>query len=130
MTAFYEFRGTPFAPRLTGDTVPAMGPPLPVFSERHVPYSQVNILDMGGFGARRWAANIRLVPENVDTMMNKLMSTGDLIVQGETWANATLVKLDNHQVTPRARSGVTAPDWEPDYHFFDAEWVIGGTKLG
>jgi hypothetical protein len=122
--AFYQFGTVEFGAKQT-DLVPAVNAPTPNITERHVPYSNTTILDSGGFGPRRWAITIRLVPENASAMQNLLLATLPLTVAGQVWPNATLIKLDNHQITPRQRSAEDLPAFVPQYHFFDAEWVIG-----
>jgi hypothetical protein len=122
--AFYQFGEVEFGMKQV-DLVPAVNAPTPNITERHVPYSNTTILDSGGFGPRRWAATIRLEAEDAPAIQNLLLETLPLTVAGQVWPNATLIKLDNHQITPLQRSPADLPDFVAQYHFFDAEWVIG-----
>jgi hypothetical protein len=113
MVAFYEFDGQPFALRIQAETVPQVEAPESVVSERHVVYSDLTVLDVGGSGPRRFRCTVRLAPSEVVAFEGKRLRTGPLTVAGVTWASATLLRLTNHQMTPKG-----------EYHFYDAEWVL------
>jgi len=110
----YSFMTIPFGPRAE-DLIPRPDPPETVYGIRHVPYSDTNILDIGGKGPRRFKTDIRLLPENVAAFENTLLETGPLVLNEVTWTTATLVSLTGHTMTPRG-----------EYHFFSAEWIVAG----
>lgn len=117
MPAYYQFKSLVFGPRISGE-VPSVDPAELVSGERHVPYSNLNIIDLGGRGPRRFKCTIRIPPEDFSAWDNALGSAGDLYVAGTLWTPATLMKLGGHVRTPL--------DAAPVWHFMEAEWVIGG----
>ena len=125
--AFYEFQGIPWGPMIS-DYVPRPSVPAPFVSERHVPYSNITVVDFGGFGPRRLACRIRVGYQDRASFEATITTTGPLVLTGVSWSLATLIKLENHQVTPLP---VVAelPTFEGMYHTYDAEWIIAGTTL-
>lgn len=113
---WYQFGSLPFLPRQS-DNVPAVDPGDLIFGERHVPYSDINIIDIGGRAPRRYKCTIRVNPDQVTAWEASQGVTASLWVMDQEYTSATLVKLTNHQRTPL--------NVEPVYHFYDAEWAIG-----
>jgi hypothetical protein len=109
----YFFGATPFHPAVA-EAQPMVTAPGLASSVRHVPYSNLNILDLGGKTERRYAVKIQVEPEDVATIEAALGTTDTLTVAGVVWPSATLIKLDGHTMTPRG-----------EYHHYDAEWVVG-----
>lgn len=111
--AEYSFDGIPFGPRSEG-LQPQVQPGPSIYTERHIPYSTATVLEMAGTGPRKYAAPIRLPPEDVVAFEERIQAEGVLVVNGVNWGTATLVSLANHVITPR-----------DEWHFYDAEWIIG-----
>jgi hypothetical protein len=109
----YAFGALTFHPAAV-EAQPMVGAPGLASSVRHVPYSDLQILDLGGRTERRYAAKIRVVPGDVETIEAMLGATFSLTVAGVLWPSATLIKLDGHTMTPRG-----------EFHQYDAEWIVG-----
>jgi hypothetical protein len=109
----YAFGATAFHPAVS-DAQPLVTAPALANSVRHVPYSGLNILDLGGRLERRYASKIQVAPGDVAAIELALGTTDTLTVAGVEWPSATLVKLDGHAMTPRG-----------EYHQYNAEWVVG-----
>lgn len=114
----YSFAGIPFGPRVS-DSVPMITPGELQQTERHVPYSNYNIVHLGGVTSRRYAAQIRLIPANVAAFEALLGSSHPIVVCDINYPAATLLKLGNHTMTPLG-----------EYHFYDAEWTLVDNVLG
>lgn len=111
--AYYEFAGFAFRPRAS-DGQPMVSASGLLSSERHVPYSNFTVLDLGGRTPRRFATSIRLDPDQVIAFEGLIGTTGPLTVAGIEWSSATLLAMDNHTMTPGG-----------EYHFYDASWILG-----
>lgn len=111
--AEYSFDGLAFGPIASG-LVPRISPGDLQYTERHVPYSQLNVVDEGGSLASRYTTQIRILGANVAAWEAKRGASGPLVVDGAAPIDALLVRLGNHQMSPRR-----------EYHLYDAEWVIG-----
>jgi hypothetical protein len=109
----YAFGATAFHP-VAAEFQPLVTAPGLASSVRHVPYSALNVLDLGGKTERRFATKIRVAPGDVAAIELALGATDALTVAGVAWPSATLVKLDGHAMTPRG-----------EWHLYDAEWVVG-----
>jgi hypothetical protein len=109
----YSFNGVPFGPR-SEEKQPKVSAPTPYSGLRHVPYSNFDVLDKGGKGSRTYAAEIKLLPENVAAFEDMLLEDGPLVVWGATWPTATLIELEGHGATPRG-----------EYEWYNAKWVVG-----
>lgn len=113
---YYQFGALAFTPKQS-DFVSGVEPGEMQYGERHVPYSNINIIDLGGKTSRRWKATIRVAPTDVVAWESAQGQTAELWVMGTQWHSATLVKMGNHQRTPLEAG--------PIWHFYDAEWVMG-----
>jgi hypothetical protein len=71
------------------------------------------------------ACQIRVDYTNRAAFEATLLTTAPIKIAGVVWQDATLIKLDNHQMTPLPVVD-ELPDFEAQYHFYDAEWIIGG----
>jgi hypothetical protein len=116
MPAYYQFKTLVFGPRISGE-VPAVDPAELISGERHIPYSNLTVIDLGGRGPRRFKCTIRVTESDLVAWEDALGTTGDLYVAGQLWPLATLMKLGGHNRTPL--------DAAPVWHFMEAEWVIG-----
>lgn len=116
----YSFGAIPFGPRVS-DSVPMVSPGEMQQGIRHVPYSNYNILDLGGVTDRRYAAQIRVAPANVAAMETAYTNGASLplIVNGVTYPAATMTKLTGHTMTPLGQ-----------WHFYDAEWSLVDNVIG
>jgi hypothetical protein len=112
-TFTYAFGDIDFHP-VAVEFQPMVSAPGLASSVRHVPYSNLNILDSGGKLERRFATRIRVAPGDIGIIEAALDTTDTLTVAGVTWPSATLLKLDGHTMTPGG-----------EWHFYDAEWVVG-----
>lgn len=126
MPQAYEFVGVKFGPRIT-DLVPQVDPPEVVSGERHVPYSSITVLDIGGRGPRRFKASIRVAAVDRVAFEELIGTTGTLYVANIPWPQATLMKLGSHTMTPRGRTTEAGFLLDGESHFYEAEWTIGGT---
>jgi len=122
----YEFVGLKFGPRVQ-DLVPQVIPPEVISGERHVPYSNITVLDLGGRGPRRFKSSIRVASIDRVAFEDLVGSTGTLYVATIPWPQSTLMKLDNHTMTPLGQHTDTDFVLDGQWHFYDAEWTIGGT---
>lgn len=113
MPAYYQFSTLVLHPR-AADEQPMVSAPETILSERHVPYSDLNILDIGGKSFRRWAVKLRVAPDDITALEALLLVSAELTVAGVTWPRATLTSLTNHTMTPMA-----------EWHQYDATWVVG-----
>lgn len=111
MAEYYEFNAVKFGPRIS-DMVPQVSPTLK-YGERSVPYSNTTILDIGGRGASTYQAEIRVAPTDVAAFEAQLGEEGLLILAGVEYPGATLIRLQNHIVTPFG-----------EWHFYEAEWRV------
>lgn len=127
MAEAYEFRGLKFGPPMN-DRLPQVDREL-IFGERHVPYSDKTILDIGGYGPNRYASTIRVNAEDVAQWRLALGQSGDLYIANVLWTGAVLVKLGGHSMIPRQT--FVGPGWNLDgqYHYFEAEWIFGQVVL-
>jgi hypothetical protein len=116
MPAYYQFGSLVFGVRQSAE-VPAVDPGELIYGERHIPYSNFTVLDIGGRGPRRFKCTIRIPASDQFSWDDALGTTTDLYVAGQLWSPATLVKMGSHTRTPLEAS--------PVYHFFEAEWAIG-----
>lgn len=114
MTAYYQFAYVPFSPR-AADKMPLPSPGELNTSLRHVPYSDANVLDIGGRGPRMYAAEIRVDPFYGADIENQLGLTDTLILMGSNFGQATLTKLTGKGIDPVQQKWL----------WYDAEWVIG-----
>jgi hypothetical protein len=122
MAEAYEFKTLKFGPPVS-DRIPQVDREL-IFGERHVPYSDKTILDIGGYGPNRYASSIRVLAADVAAWRLALGTTGNLYIANVLWTGATLVKLGSHSMIPRQQFAGT---WQLDgqYHYFEAEWIMG-----
>lgn len=112
MSFYYEFDFIEFAPLIPDGLIPipsgAMNSGL-----RHVPYSDSDILDLGGRSARHYSARIRTTIAGYVSMDAALGETATLILGGISYTNATLIRLENTRQTPGG-----------EWCLSDAEWVL------
>lgn len=109
----YTFGGVKFGPRAE-EAIPRVNPPETFVSERHVPYSNFSIVDLGGkAGVRHVAASVRLTPALMGPFEALLLVTDTLVWDLVEYPGATLVKLENKRITPRR-----------EYYWVDAEWLV------
>ena len=112
--AYYEFDSLEFKPRVS-EAQPLVTPGESFYSLRHIPYSNANVLHLGGIGAYTYGPiEIRLEPSQVAAFVSKIHTTHELIVAGVEYANATLIQLTNKVTDPHGT-----------YVWFTAMWVIG-----
>lgn len=83
------------------------------YGERHIPFSDQSVLDLGGRSPRHYAARIRATISNYVAIENQVGTTTTLVLGGIEYDNATLVKLDNVRQTPFG-----------EYVLADAEWIL------
>jgi hypothetical protein len=110
--AAYTFDGIACAPRVD-QMAPQINPGESLYSVRSIPYSAASILDLGGIGVRRYAAEVKVDPDDAAAFELLLQETAVLVVNGVTHSSATLVSLSNKQVTARN-----------DWVFYSAEWIL------
>jgi hypothetical protein len=110
--AAYTFDGIACAPRVD-QMAPQINPGESLYSVRSIPYSAASILDLGGIGVRRYAAEGKVDPDDAAAFELLLQETAVLVVNGVTHSSATLVSLSNKQVTARN-----------DWVFYSAEWIL------
>lgn len=108
----YGFGRVSFGPMIS-DWVPQVDPGELFSSERHVPYSDYNVIDVGGRGPKKWKARVRIRPDDVQWIEPLLGKTAALTVNGVTYAKALMTALSNHQVSPLG-----------EWHAYDAEFTI------
>jgi hypothetical protein len=113
VTAYYEFGGVEFKPR-AAEQLPLVSPGESFTSLRHVPYSNYNVLDLGGVGPDTYASEVRIANSAVGSFVALLQQRATLYVAGVNKGQATLIKL----------SGKTA-DPHLTYTWITAEWVLG-----
>jgi hypothetical protein len=112
--AYYEFGSLEFKPRVS-ESQPLVSPGEVNYSLRHIPYSNANVLHIGGRNADTYGPiEIRLTPAQVAGFLAKLEDTDELIVAGVTYPSATLVQLNNKVTDPHGT-----------HVWFTALWVIG-----
>src|SRR5688572_24513244 len=96
----YTFAGINCPPRAS-EAVPQINPGESLYSVRSIPYSTASVLDIGGIGVRRYAAEVRLDPDDAADFEALLQASDELVVNNVTYARATLVQLGNKTITPR-----------------------------
>lgn len=112
--AEYSFANIDCPPR-ADQTVGQVNPGESLYSVRNIPYSSASVLDLGGLGVRRYGPiEVKVLPADWADFEALLQTSDELVVNGTTYARATLVSLTNHQVTVRN-----------DFHFVTAEWIVG-----
>lgn len=112
MTAYYQFDNAPFAPLIPDGMIPIPSGEYN-YGLRHIPWSDSDVLDLGGRSARHYSARIRCTVANYVAMDNLLGTTATLTLGGIEYDSATLVKLNNVAQTPRG-----------EYVEADAEFVL------
>lgn len=112
--AYYEFGGIVIKPRFE-EFMPQVFPAENLYSLRHIPYSDANVLDLGGKGVRKYGPiDIRIDPDDASALEALSQQTDELIVAGITYPTAILISLTNKRMTPRN-----------EWIYYTAEWVIG-----
>lgn len=109
----YTFAGITCEPR-ADQVVPQVNAGESLYSVRQIPHSLHSVLDLGGIGVRRYAAEVILDPADAADFEALLQASDELVVNDVTYARATLVGLTNKQVTPRN-----------DRVIYSAEWIVG-----
>lgn len=124
MPEAYEFDGIKFGP-VMNDRIPSVDRDL-VYGERHVPYSDKTIVDIGGYGPNRFSSTIRVGRMDVTSFRLRLGRTASLYIANVHYPHAVLIKLASHTMTPRQFFS-PGPGWQLDgiYHYFEAEWIMG-----
>lgn len=112
MTAFYEWDFVEFAP-LIPDGMIQIPEATYNATERHVPWGDVNVLDLGGRNSRHYRKRIRMTVANFVSIDAAVGQVADLILGGITYTDAALISLTNIQQTPRG-----------EYVEADADWVL------
>lgn len=109
----YTFAGVRFGPKAE-DAETLVDPYVTYTSERHVPYSNLTVFDVGGrAGARHYKLTVRISPAVVAGFEALLLVTDTLVVNGASYPEATLISLSNKKITPRR-----------EFYWFDAEWLV------
>jgi hypothetical protein len=112
--ASYTFDNITCAPRID-QMVGQVNPGESLYSVRNIPYSSSSVLDLGGLGVRRYGPiEVKVDPDDAADFEALLQESAELVVNGTTYARATLVELSNKQVTARN-----------DWVFYTAQWVVG-----
>jgi hypothetical protein len=112
--ALYNFAGVSFGPFIQ-DWVPRTNRTMNV-SLRHIPYSDVNILDLGGRNPNTFSAVVIVEDADHVAFQALLGVTASLMLNGNTHPSATLTKLESHEMTPL--------DNGTRKHRYQAEWVL------
>lgn len=111
MPAFYEWAGLAFGPKIS-DAIPIPSGELSV-TERHIPYSDASVIDIGGRLPRHYATTIRINPNDYVAFDAALGQTADLYLANQLYPAATLVKLSAPQSTIHG-----------EWILCEAEWVL------
>lgn len=112
--AEYSFADIDCPPRVD-QTVGQVNPGESLYSVRNIPFSGASVLDLGGIGVRRYGPiEVRVDPDDAADFEALLQASDELVVNGVTYARATLVSLTNKQVTARN-----------DWVFYTAEFIVG-----
>lgn len=112
--SLYAFAGVPFGPHIQ-DWIPRPSRSVN-YSLRHVPYSDINILDLGGRNPKTFETTVIVEEDDANAFINLLGVTASLKINGNTHPSCTLTELANHQMTPR--------DDGTRKHRFDAKWIL------
>jgi hypothetical protein len=109
----YNFAGVNFGPK-ADDAIPRVQPYQTFTSERHVPYSNLTIFDVGGrAGARHVSATVRVTPALVAAFEALLLVTDTLIWDSASYPNTTMINLTNKRITPLR-----------EFYWFDVEFLV------
>lgn len=110
MTAFYEWQGNEFAPLIPDGMIPI---PEGAYNstERHVPWGDVNVLDLGGRSSGHFRARIRMLIAAFVSMYAEVGQVADLILGGITYSDAALINLTNVRMTPGGEYVLADADW-------------------
>lgn len=108
--AYYEWQGVAFGP-LTPDGMVVIPESILNVTERHIPYSDASVTDIGGRSPRHYRSRIRLTVANFVSMESEIGQTSDLTLGGVVYPDATLLGLTNIRMTPRAEYVLTDADW-------------------
>lgn len=112
MSFYYEFGAIEFSTLIPDGMIPIPSGEVN-YGLRHIPYSDTDVLDLGGRSARHYSARIRCTIANYVAIENQVGTTTTLILGGIEYDSATLVKLNNVAQTPRG-----------EYVEADAEFVL------
>lgn len=110
----YSFDGITFSPAIS-DSVQRVNW-LSTQTKRKIPWGDIEVVHFGGMQAGTFAGKIRLTPTNAALLVTRSRTPevpGTLIVDGTTYINALISKLDGHIITPRR-----------EYHFFEVEFYV------
>lgn len=108
--AYYEWQGNAFGPLLPDGLIPIPESVLNV-TERHIPYSDASVTDIGGRSPRHYRARIKLTVAAFVSMESEIGETSDLTLGNVVYPDATLLGLTNIRETPQAEYVLTDADW-------------------
>ncbi len=115
MTAAYVFGAIDFHPK-AADQQPLVGPGESFTSLRHIPYSNYNVLDLGGIGPSLYGPiQVSVAPADATAFVALLQTRAALRINGVDMGQATLIDLKEQTTDPRGIAG----------RWFSAAWALG-----
>lgn len=115
MTAAYVFGAVDFHPR-AADQQPLVSPGESFTSLRHIPYSNYNVLDMGGLGPSLYGPiQVEVAVADAAAFVALLQTRAALRINGVDMGQATLTALTDQTTDPRGQAG----------RWYQASWILG-----
>lgn len=113
MTAFYEFGGVEFKPRYA-ELQPMLTTGESHTAQRHIPYSNYDVLDLGGVSPSRYGPiEVRIDPSDLATLQSYLQTIKPLFLAGVEYTGI-LVGFSNVALSTHG-----------EFYWATLEWVVG-----